>query len=317
VKRNDAAARPPSIGFLTNIFYWEGSNDFQRILEFAAGRGFSCLEIGPTVPLEEATMEAIAERGLFVSDLIYCRNLLSGDRQAAARHRKEVRRRLDFAARFDIPIVTISAGITGQGDTEAYDSYEAIRPYPERRLEPFLATYGPLVEEAEKRGVRLAIENCPIMGNWAISPYLWEKLFDRLGSPALGLAYDPCHLAWQLIDPYAPIAAFGERIFHVHAKDVSVDRDRLAWRGILTDFSWWESRIPGWGQLDWVGLIAQLRRVGYGGVLSIEHEDPRFRGSIEKVEDGLALGREHLEAAARLAADLATSEGEPSPGGIS
>jgi sugar phosphate isomerase/epimerase len=288
------------IGFQTNIFYWEGLHDLEAICDFAVEAGFNAVEIGPTVALEESTVRTIRDRKLAISDLIYCRNLLGADSQAAQGHRREVERRIEFAAEHEIPIVTISAGFDDRGEGETYDSYEAIRPLPERSLEPFLSVYGPLIDQAENRGVNLAIENCPIMGNWAISPYLWERLFEHVGSSRLGLTYDPCHLAWQFIDPYEPLSRFKERIFHFHAKDVEIDGDRLKDRGILTDFTWWKTRIPGWGMINWRRMLEQLQRIDYRGVISIEHEDPLFRGSIEKVKRGLREGLKYLRATQRL-----------------
>ncbi len=115
-----------------------------------------------------------------------------------------------------------------------------------------------LVEQAEKNNVRLCFENCPLMGNIAISPVMWKKLFERLPSDHLGLAYDPSHLVWEMIDPYTPLLEFKDKIFHVHAKDTAIDRVKLARTGILTDFSWWSYRIPGRGELDWRQLLGQL-----------------------------------------------------------
>ena len=41
-------------------------------------------------------------------------------------------------------------------------------------------------------------------------------------------------------------------------------------------------------------LISTLQESGYDGALSIEHEDPVWEGSEQKVKHGLALGLKHL-----------------------
>ena len=135
--------------------------------------------------------------------------------------------------------------------------------------------------------MRIAFENCPLMGNIAISPVMWRMIFDRLKTPAVGLAFDPSHLVWQFIDPYACIEEFIPHILHVHAKDMHVDRALLAQTGFLTDFRWWSARIPGHGDIDWARLIGELRRCGYDGTISIEHEDKQYEGSLDRVLDGL------------------------------
>ena len=98
-----------------------------------------------------------------------------------------------------------------------------------------------------------------------------------------------------MVDPYAPIDEFKDRIFHVHAKDAAIDREQLAQTGILTDFSWWSYRIPGRGELDWKKLLGMLKANGYDGTISLEHEDAAYEGTLEAVENGLLDGKAYLE----------------------
>jgi sugar phosphate isomerase/epimerase len=132
------------------------------------------------------------------------------------------------------------------------------------------------------------------MGNFAISPVIWERLFSRVDSPSLGLTFDPSHLVWEFIDPYAAMQEWIARIYHVHAKDTEIHHDVLRRTGILTDFSWWRYRIPGWGELDWRRMLTTLLEHGYDGYVSVEHEDPVFTGSLARVEQGLSLALHHL-----------------------
>jgi sugar phosphate isomerase/epimerase len=60
--------------------------------------------------------------------------------------------------------------------------------------------------------------------------------------------------------------------------------------------------MPGKGEIDWAEFIQALREVGYDDVLSIEHEDPEYEGSEDRVKEGLRLGREHLAEALTVAA---------------
>ncbi len=291
------------IGFLTNIYSWNGVSELAPIVDASARMGFESLELGPSIAATEANVRRIRDAGLAVSDLIYCRNLLSPDQAEAANHRSEVLTRIAAAADLEIPVVVLCAGYADPcADLSAKDSYATIRRPPVDNLEPFVATYGPLVERAAKAGVRIAFEHCPIMGNWLISPHLWRIAFDRLDNANAGLCFDPSHLVWQFIDAYAAVEEFADRIFHVHAKDTEIFRDRLARRGVLSDFAWWENRLPGFGELNWSRLIHLLRAGGYDGSLSIEHEDPTWNGSVELVEAGLEAARDHLRRCAHAAA---------------
>ena len=99
-----------------------------------------------------------------------------------------------------------------------------------------LTTWKPIVDLAEKCNVRIGIENCPMLfgddewpggKNIATSPAIWRRLFSDLGSPNLGLNYDPSHMVFQCMDYLNPMREFIDRIFHIHAKDVRIDRHKL------------------------------------------------------------------------------------------
>lgn len=298
------------IGFLTNALVEQarrsGSDAFStlpQVADWAAAHGFTDLECGPMLPLDRAAYEQVLGEGkIGISALIYCRNYLSTDPEEAAQHLAALRERIEFAGALGIDKVVTSTGIDKSVVEGLYDRDPAlrdrgnlIRRIPAQSLDRVVDLFGPLVELAEKNNVRLCFENCPLMGNIAISPVLWKKIFERLPSDHLGLAYDPSHLVWEMIDPYTPLFEFKDKIFHVHAKDTAIDRVKLARTGILTDFSWWSYRIPGRGELDWRQLLGQLIAEGYDGTISLEHEDAAYEGSVEAVENGLLDGKAWLE----------------------
>jgi sugar phosphate isomerase/epimerase len=57
---------------------------------------------------------------------------------------------------------------------------------------------------------------------------------------------------------------------------------------------WWRYRVPGLGQVDWRRLVDRLYEHGYDGVVSVEHEDPVWGGTEEKVEIGLEIAHRTL-----------------------
>ena len=298
------------IGFLTNALVEQarrsGLNTFQTLDEvaaWAAAHGFTDLECGPMLPLDRAAYERVLGEGrIAITALIYCRNYLSTDPEEAATHLAELKKRIEFAGALGIDKVVTSTGIDKRIEEGIYDRDpnvknrgNMIRRIPVRSLDQVVDLYGPLLELAEKNNVRLCLENCPLMGNIAISPVMWRRIFQRLDSDKLGLAYDPSHLVWEMIDPYAPLDEFKDKIFHVHAKDAAIDRARLAETGILTDFSWWSYRIPGRGELDWKKLLSKLKANGYTGTISLEHEDAAYEGTLPAVQQGMLDGKAHLE----------------------
>ena len=52
--------------------------------------------------------------------------------------------------------------------------------------------------------------------------------------------------------------------------------------------------MPGLGQVDWVRLVDALYEGGFDGVLSVEHEDPVWGGTEDKVEIGLRIAHRTL-----------------------
>lgn len=298
------------IGFLTNALVEQakrsGSEAFStldQVADWAADHGFTDLECGPMLPLDRAAYERVLAAGrIDITALIYCRNYLSTDAEEAANHLAELKKRIEFAGALGIDKVVTSTGIDKtieegiyDRDPNVKDRGNMIRRIPVRSLDRVVDLFGPLLELAEKNNVRLCFENCPLMGNIAISPVMWRRIFERLDSDKLGIAYDPSHLVWEMVDPYAPIDEFKDRIFHVHAKDAAIDREQLAQTGILTDFSWWSYRIPGRGELDWKKLLGMLKANGYDGTISLEHEDAAYEGTLEAVENGLLDGKAYLE----------------------
>jgi sugar phosphate isomerase/epimerase len=115
-------------------------------------------------------------------------------------------------------------------------------------------------------------------------------MLEAIPSPSLGLNLDPSHLVWLQIDYEQAVRDYGERIFHVHAKDTEIRRDELYRRSILSHGSGWqEGRMPGRGEIDWARFIGALRDAGYDGVVSVEHEDHGLG-----VEAGFEFARDTL-----------------------
>jgi sugar phosphate isomerase/epimerase len=120
-------------------------------------------------------------------------------------------------------------------------------------------------------------------------------MFSLVPSERFGLNLDPSHLVWLQIDYERAVRDFAGRILHVHAKDMEIDRDGLYRYGSASQGMGWQvPRLPGLGQVDWGRFIGQLYRVGYDGVVSVEHEDRAFEATQELVERGFLLARDCL-----------------------
>ncbi|MCE7980794.1 MAG: sugar phosphate isomerase/epimerase [Caldilinea sp. CFX5] len=174
----------------------------------------------------------------------------------------------------------------------------------EQNLAEFAKVWPPIVKFAADHGIKIAIENCPMIfsndewpggNNLAISPYVWRKMWEIIPDANFGLNLDPSHLIWQMIDYERVVYDFADRIFHVHAKDMRVDREQLYQRGIMSiGMGWQIPRLPGLGEVNWAKFLGALYAVGYDYVCSIEHEDRAFEGEELLVKRGLLIARDVL-----------------------
>ena len=168
----------------------------------------------------------------------------------------------------------------------------------------FLKVWKPLVQYAEDRDVRIGIENCPMLftndewpggKNLATSPKIWRRMFEDIPSRHLGLNYDPSHMVWQQMDYIKPLWEFKDRLYHVHAKDVRLDRARLDDVGILaTPLRYHTPKLPGLGEINWGRFCSVLGDIGYTGPVCVEVEDRAYEGSLETRKAALQQSAHYL-----------------------
>lgn len=239
-----------------------------------------------------ALNRTLADRGLVLSSLGYYANPLHPDRVVREQVAAHLRKLIDAAALLDIQAVGTFIGKDRSKTVEA-------------NLADYAKVWPPLVKYAKDRGVKIAIENCPMLfsndewpggANLANTPAIWKKMWEIIPDDNFGLNLDPSHLVWQMIDPERVVRDFGPKIFHVHAKDMSIDREGLYQNGVLSGGMGWQvPRLPGLGEMNWQRFLAALYRAGYDGVVSVEHEDRDFEGTTEKVERGFLIARDALK----------------------
>lgn len=155
----------------------------------------------------------------------------------------------------------------------------------------FLEVWKPLIKFADDHGVKVGIENCPMLfskdewpggKNLATTPAIWRRMFDEIPSANFGLNYDPSHMVWQHMDYLKPIKEFASRLHHVHAKDVRLDPQRLDDVGILAHpLQYHVPKLPGLGEVNWGKFCSVLGEVGYQGPVCVEVEDRAYEHSLD------------------------------------
>ncbi len=120
-------------------------------------------------------------------------------------------------------------------------------------------------------------------------------MFADVPSPGFGLNFDPSHFVWQQMDYLKPLREFKDRIFHVHAKDARVDRERLDEVGVLaTPLQFHTPKLPGLGEVDWGRFFSVLSETGYDGPVCIEVEDRAYEGSLDRRKQALRQSLRYL-----------------------
>jgi sugar phosphate isomerase/epimerase len=299
------------LGFVSAIF---GDLHLEEVLAFAGTEGYQCVEVmcWPSAKVDRPyggvchidvtgftqaqadDIRALCEKHrVAISALGYYANALSDDPNEAEVARNHFRKVID------------AAPLLGLKNVNGFIGANRYKPL-EENVQTFEQVWPDIIRHAEDRGVKVGIENCPMLMpytwpfgvNLARSPSIWRHMFEKIPSPNFGLNYDPSHLVMQLIDPVAPIREFGPRVFHTHAKDMRVDRHLLNDVGSLVPpMQRSTAKIPGLGDVPWGQWIGALTDAGYDGPVCVEVEDeaPAFHGSLEGRKRSLRISRNVLQ----------------------
>lgn len=301
------------IGFLTaclpkvkleDLVKWSAQNGFQS-LELASWpvkstRDYQARQIDAAAFTKDDSQRIKAlfeENKIKISSLAYYDNNLHPNLKKRKQFHDHLKKVINTASLLGVNLVGTFVG--GRPDKSTKDNIKEIGK-----------VFREIMKYAENKGVRIMIENCPmegwlkfgVPGNYAYSPELWDALFNEIPSDNFGLNLDPSHLYWLGIDYVTAAKEFSSKVFHAHAKDTEILSEGAYRYGILGEqlpgnpwkSGWWRYRIPGLGEIDWKRFIGALQEGGYDDVLSIEHEDPVWEGTEEKVKTGLKLGIKHL-----------------------
>jgi sugar phosphate isomerase/epimerase len=281
----------------------------EEVVHFAASEGYDCVEVmcwpagkaerryAGVTHLDAAGFDKSAagtvrdlldSAGVSISGLGYYPNPLAPNAEEARVAVEQIKRVIVAAELLEVRQMNTFIGRDWSKSVE--DNWPRFR-----------AVWPDLVKFAEDHGVRIGIENCPMYftgdewpggKNLARCPAIWRRMFEEIPSPNFGLNYDPSHLVWQQMDCLKPLREFASRIFHIHAKDVRVNRDKLDDVGILaTPLEFHTPKLPGLGDVDWGQFVSTLCDVGYTGPVCVEVEDRAFEKTPELCK--LALRQSH------------------------
>jgi len=298
------------LGFLSAIV---GFMSFEQVIDTASSLGYRCVELAcwpreeasrryagvshlNVAELDDAQIAQIQDycraKGVEISSLGYYPNNLDEDLERRRYFHNHLYTVIEASARLGINMVTT---FVGRMQTKTI----------EENFEEFAKVWPAIIKFAEERGVKIAIENCPMLfsrdqwpggHNIASTPANWRKMFEIIDSPNFGLNYDPSHFVWQQMDYIKPIYEFRDKIFHIHLKDTRIERDRLNDVGIMAyPLQYMTAKIPGLGEINWGRFVSALTDIGFDGPACVEVEDRAFEDSEESVLKSLKLSKRYLE----------------------
>lgn len=231
------------------------------------------------------------KHGVEISSLGYYPNPLSPDEQESQVAIAHIRKLIDASVSLGLNKVTTFVGRDWTRSVE--------ENWPR-----FLEVWKPIIQLAEDKGVKIGIENCPMLftsdewpggKNLKTTPEIFRRMYEDIPSDSFGLNFDPSHFIWQQMDYLSAIQEFAPRFFHVHAKDVRMDWDKLNEVGIMAHPSKYHTpKIPGMGDMDWGQFFSYLTDSGYDGPVCVEVEDRSFEGSLESRKRSLVQSHDYL-----------------------
>jgi sugar phosphate isomerase/epimerase len=297
------------LGFVTAIL---PDLALDQVVDFAAGARYECIEVmcwpkgkaerryaGIThidctalTATEAARINAYCgDHGVAISGLGYYPNALSPNADEARVAVEQIHRVIDAAQLLGIGVVNTFIG---------RDPHRSV----DDNWAQMVDTWTPILDHARTAGIRIGIENCPMLftkdewpggKNLFTSPAIWRRGFEQFAGYELGLNFDPSHFVWQQMDYLAAIREFAPRFWHCHAKDARLDRERLNQAGILAaPLEYHTPKLPGLGEVNWGQFFSVLADSGYNGAVCVEVEDRAYEGSLEARKAALIQSQRYL-----------------------
>ncbi len=266
----------------------------QEVATFAREIGLDVLDLPH---LESDAVHACRDQGLGIGsvDGVVSGELISPDDAVREQSVDALRAQIAAMAGFEAKVLFLC--LVPQDKTQTIA----------RSLELFKESFPAVAVACEAAGVRVAFEgwpgDSPSCNTLGYTPEVWRAMFQAVPSRSLGLCYDPSHLVRLGIDYLRVQEEFTDRIVHCHGKDTELLPEAQYLYGRLAaaldavpEFSEgpWRYCIPGTGSVNWAAVAFRLEHAGYQGCVSIELEDARYYGSLDKERQGIKKAFHHL-----------------------
>jgi len=275
---------------------------FLQMLDKVREWGFKSIELGcgnwseaPHIALDDLLqssakrkeyLEAIHARGLSIEALNCSGNQLAPNKEGL-NNKIIVEKTFELANLLEVRKIIMMSGLPGGAPGDKVPNWITTSWPPSNAEilewqwnEVALPYWFETVKKAKMQGIeKIAIENhgCQLVYN----PSTLLRLRSAVGD-VIGMNLDPSHLFWMGGDPIRAVRFLGKALYHIHAKDVRIERAQAEIDGVLDTATidqyplrTWNYVAVGFGhdQIWWKEFIAVVRMVGYDDAISLEMED--------------------------------------------
>ncbi len=295
------------LGFVSAILPDFG---FEHVVNFASKHKFKCVEMmcwpkdaGETrryagvthIDVDDLdikyTNHYLKTNDVYISGLGYYPNPLDSDSKKSEFYIEHIKKIIRTCNKLGVPVMNTFIGRNQNLNME-------------ENIKLFKKLWAPIIETAEIEGVKIGIENCPMFftndewpggKNLAISPAVWDRMFEIFPTKLFGLNYDPSHMVFQMMDEIKPIYDYKDRLHHIHIKDVKVYKEKLDRVGILANpLEYHSPKLPGLGDVNWRAFFAALTDIRYRGPVVIEVEDKAYESNLEDVTAAIKQSKNYV-----------------------
>lgn len=306
-----------NVGLFTDAF---SHRTLAEVLTWCGERNLAAVELGvggyssaPHADLSNLLVErsardelirATSDAGLTIAALNVSGNPIHPDERVAARDDSALRGAIELAELLGVSRVVAMSGCPGGPGGGGWPVFAGGAWLPDmvglwewqitERIEPYWRSLSSWAAELGP-SVSICLELHPGTSIYNAESYHRLRQVTR---PNILVNLDPSHFWWQGIDPLQAIDDLAGSIGYAHGKDTLLQPKNISRHGLL-DFRWpsaaggtpWHFAAVGTAHSaeEWRALLDALRRADYDGVVSIEHEDPRYEpeAGVEASIEGL------------------------------
>ncbi len=258
-------------------------NTFRQTVSEMALAGFTGCEIGNKYPKDPAELKwELDLRGMRIASRWFSSFILT---QPLEQVKADFNKELDFLAAVGADRINVSEqsySIQGKLDTPILTGGHKYVMNDEE-WDRFCKGLNELGKIAVERGFKLCFHHH--MGTVVQTAAETRRMLQNTDPRYVFLCYDTGHFTFAGEDPLAMLKEFGDRVGHVHLKDMRLDVVEEARKNNWSFLDAVRSgafTVPGDGNVDFDPVFALLSEAGYEGWLLVEAEqDPAKANPLE------------------------------------